>query len=112
MSLRLIVAALGGDLYQNGRRANVPAPGHSEADRSVSLFLSGDRVVAHGFGAADWRDVLQDLKARGLVDRDGRLTGATATSGPLPPDRRRRIATALRLWGEAHPLLPDDLAAR
>ena len=45
MSLRQIVAILGGDLYQNGLRANVPAPGHGKADRSVSLLLDGGRVV-------------------------------------------------------------------
>ncbi|MFA4938877.1 hypothetical protein [Brevundimonas sp.] len=54
MTLHAIVAALGGDLYQSGLRANVPAPGHSPADRSVSLLLSQGRVIIHGFGAADW----------------------------------------------------------
>ena len=39
MSLRTIVQALGGELYDGGRRANIPAPGHSAADRSVSLLL-------------------------------------------------------------------------
>jgi len=41
MSLREIVRVLGGDLYDGGRRANVPAPKHSRADRSVSLLLWG-----------------------------------------------------------------------
>ena len=39
MSLKPIVQALGGDLYDRGLRANIPAPGHSAADRSVSLLL-------------------------------------------------------------------------
>ena len=42
MSLRAIVEAVGGDLYEGGRRANIPAPGHSAEDRSVSLLLEGD----------------------------------------------------------------------
>ena len=71
MSLLPIVRALGGDLYAGGRRANIPAPGHSRADRSVSLVLSGGRVVAHSFGGADWREVLDDLRARGLIDAAG-----------------------------------------
>ena len=54
MSLREIVRVLGGDLYDGGRRANVPAPNHSHVDRSVSLLLEDDRVVVHTFGAADW----------------------------------------------------------
>ena len=33
MSLRTIVDVLGGDLYDRGFRANIPAPGHSPADR-------------------------------------------------------------------------------
>ena len=39
------VKALGGELYDGGRRANIPAPGHSSADRSVSLLLEDDRVA-------------------------------------------------------------------
>jgi putative DNA primase/helicase len=53
MPLRAIVRALGGELYDGGRRANVPAPGHSARDRSVSLLWTGERLVAHGFGEAD-----------------------------------------------------------
>ena len=73
MSLRLIVAALGGDIHSGGRSANVPAPGHSRADRSVSLLLDGDRVVIHGFGAADWRAVREHLQGLGFIDPWGRL---------------------------------------
>mgnify|MGYP002524993862 CR=1 FL=1 len=47
MTLHRIVAALGGELYCEGRRANIPAPGHSARDRSVSLLLTDDRVVIH-----------------------------------------------------------------
>ena len=43
--LAAIVRALGGDLYAGGGRANVPGPGHSAADRSVSLMLSDGRSV-------------------------------------------------------------------
>ena len=60
MSLQTIVRTLGGDLYDRGRRANVPAPGHSCQDRSVSLLLQGDRVVVHTFGGADWREVQRE----------------------------------------------------
>jgi hypothetical protein len=68
MSLGNIVRVLGGDLYDGGRRANIPAPGHSAADRSVSLLLRDDRVFVHTFGDSDWREVLDDLRARRLVD--------------------------------------------
>lgn len=75
MTLHAIVAALGGDLYQNGRRANVPGPGHSRRDRSVSLLLAEGRVVVHGFGGADWRVVRDDLCKRGLIDPRGPAGG-------------------------------------
>jgi len=103
MPLRAIVRALGGDLYDGGRRANVPAPGHSRRDRSVSLFWTGERLVVHGFGAADWREVLDDLRVRGLLDAAGAPTGA----GVAPPAARapgERVATALALWAGARPL--------
>lgn len=68
-----IVAALGGDLHHGGRTASVPAPGHSRADRSVSLLLDQDRVVIHGFGSTGWREVRAHLVGLGLIDAAGRL---------------------------------------
>lgn len=98
MSLRQIVAALGGDLYQNGLRANVPGPGHGRSDRSVSLLLSGGRVVIHTFGAADWRAVRDDLRRRGLVDLHGRLPGVMSAPDAPVIDHPRRRAVAGALW--------------
>ena len=101
-TLAPIVRALGGDLYARGGRANVPGPGHSGADRSVSLLLAGGRVIVHSFAGDDWRDVLADLAERGLVDGDGRV--AVGTGEPAAaPHRPQRLATARRLWAEARP---------
>mgnify|MGYP001557508074 CR=1 FL=1 len=116
MTLRHIVDALGGELYDGGRRASVPAPHHSAQDRSVSLLLHGDRVVVHTFGGADWKEVLDDLRERGLLDSanapiDGpgvRVTGRPAA--PAPCDRERHEA-ARRLWHAGRPLA-NTLAAR
>lgn len=112
MSLRLIVAALGGDLYGGGTRASVPAPGHSAADRSVSLWMTEGRIVIHGFGAADWRVVRDDLRARGFIDSDGRLLSERGggRSPPPRPDLRHRLDTARRLWAETAALTPGDPA--
>ncbi len=104
MTLHRIVAALGGDIYDGGRRANVPAPGHSAGDRSVSLLLDGDRLVIHGFGASDWRVVRADLLDRGLIDAASRPLGGppVPSSAPSPrPDRLTRIAAARRIWDGA-----------
>ena len=115
MTLRAIVAALGGELYQGGRRANIPAPGHSPADRSVSLLLEGDRLVIHGFGAADWRDVRYHLRDRGLIDADGRVAGGSLSLASLStarPVAGARMEVARRLWAAAIPITKGDLCAR
>lgn len=112
MTLHAIVAALGGDLYQGGLCANVPAPGHSADDRSVSLLHADGRVIIHGFGAAGWREVRDDLRRRGFIDADGRLTGAGSAGPSTPgPDRRVRTETARRLWASGLPLTDGDPAA-
>lgn len=99
MTLKAIVAALGGDLYAGGSRASIPAPGHSTADRSVSLMLADDRVIIHGFGGADWRTARDDLRVRGFIDEAGRLNGGGGGRGCSPrPDLRLRVETASRLW--------------
>lgn len=118
MTLHALVAALGGDLYAGGQRASVPAPGHSAADRSVSLLLSGDRLIVHSFGAESWTAVRDHLRATGHIDGDGRLlTGAgpgadaAGPTGPRPSDPERRAA-ACRLWAEAGPVSSASLSAR
>lgn len=105
-----VVAALGGDLWDGGLRANVPAPGHSRKDRSVSLRLVDDRLLIHTFGDGDWRTVRDDLLRRGLIAADGRI-GAIAPSRPtLSPAMRVRAAE--RLWSRLAPLRPDEPASR
>ena len=91
MTLRSIVQALGGDLYDGGRRANIPAPGHSAEDRSVSLLLQDDRVVVHTFGDGDWRAVLDFLREQQLID---------ASNAPLA-DNARRLLRAVGTVGQA-----------
>jgi putative DNA primase/helicase len=108
MSLLQIVRALGGELYEGGRRANVPAPGHSPHDRSVSLLFENDRVVVHCFGDSGWKQVLDDLRDRGLIDGEHRPTSLMAAAAPQvsapPASRTLRIATAQRIWGLGQPL--------
>src|SRR5271154_6526088 len=108
MSLRSIVQTLGGDLYDGGRRANIPAPGHSAADRSVSLLLRDERVVVHTFGDGDWRSVLDHLRGLNLIDAanaplsvSGALERAIRGAGRAAPERRD---AALRLWEAGRPV--------
>jgi hypothetical protein len=116
VSLRAIVQALGGELYEGGRRANIPAPGHSAQDRSVSLLLQGDRVVVHTFGDGDWKGVLDHLREHRLIGADHTLLdglGAPLLGRPLrePPSARKRLEAALRLWEAGRPI-GRTLAAR
>jgi putative DNA primase/helicase len=115
MSLRTIVQTLGGDLYDRGRRANIPAPGHSAADRSVSLLLENNRIVVHTFGDGDWKGVLDHLRAHGLIDAANAPVSlafavAARVHGEAPSGRERRVA-AVRIWEAGRPL-GRSLAAR
>lgn len=102
MTLRNIVRALGGDLYDGGRRANVPYPGHSPADRSLSLLCDNGRVIVSCFGDGDWKSALDHLRAEGLIDAHHRPTGV----GPLcstsalrtRPSRIGRTTCAVGIW--------------
>jgi hypothetical protein len=108
MSLRNIVRVLGGDLYDGGRRANVPYPGHSLADRSLSLLLTDDRIVVTCFGDGDWKAALDHLRDQGLIDAENRPTGsgrlAAGGSGAAAPSHRERDAAVTRIWESGHPV--------
>jgi len=116
MTLRHIVKALGGELYDGNTRANVPGPNHSADDRSVSLLLQGGRVVVHTFSRTGWKEVLDDLRKRGLIDRDNAPIDAPGVpvtgrpSAPAPSDRER-LEAARGLWDPGRPLR-TTLAAR
>ena len=113
MTLHSIVAALGGELYCEGRRANIPAPGHSARDRSVSLLLTDHRVVIHGFGGADWRIVRDHLRDAGLIDQTGRLNGGARRGLSAPtPDPHVRFRVAAELWAGCRSIRSGDVADR
>ncbi|GGL36056.1 DUF7146 domain-containing protein [Caulobacter rhizosphaerae] len=107
MSLRTIVRALGGDLYDGGRRANIPAPGHSRADRSVSLVERDGRLIIHTFGDGDWRAVRDDLRARGLLTPSAarpRDPGGAAPSQARSERGDARVLVAKALWDAGRPI--------
>ena len=108
MSLKPIVDALGGDLYDRGLRASIPGPGHSSADRSVSLLLQGERVVVHSFGRSGWQEVLDHLRLLRLIDaanKPGSIALAQSGSPAAPASRLERRDAALRLWDAGRPIV-------
>jgi putative DNA primase/helicase len=103
MPLRNIVRALGGELYAGGRRANVPYPGHSRADRSLSILSDNGRVVVSCFGAGSWKEALGNLRDLGLIDRDNRPTGSSLPMLGPPPlvvSSREKTSTARTIWAD------------
>ncbi|WP_081716635.1 toprim domain-containing protein [Asticcacaulis sp. AC460] len=113
MSLVDIVRAKGGDIYAGGHRASIPAPGHSPTDRSASLVIGRTgRVVAFSFGGATPFEILDDLKARGLIDRAGYpgAGGASIQKPSCPSDGQKR-GVAEDLWSAGVPL-PETSSAR
>jgi hypothetical protein len=119
VSLRSIVKTVGGELLAGGAGALIPAPGHSEADRSVSLRLRPDgRVLVNCFSPdTQWADVFDWLRGKGLVDQNNKLTSAAGNSAPRAtslkpePTARERIAAARRIWDGGVPIT-GTLAAR
>ena len=106
MNLYEIVRVTGGDIYDGGRRASIPAPGHSRHDRSVSLLLEGDRLIIHCFGQSDWREVRNYLADLGLAE--GPASGEHAPPRASPPQTSpspdERLASVRALWAEARPV--------
>lgn len=98
--LERIVRAVGGVLYDNGRRALVPGPGHSPHDRSVSLLDIGDgRLLVHCFSPRDdWTAVVAWLNDHGFE-----ATRSAASWQKKQPSHAHRIFRARRLWSETGP---------
>lgn len=97
--LNAIVARLGGVLYDGGRRALIPGPGHAPHDRSVSLLETPKgRVLVHCFSPKDDAGAVAAwLAGEGFVAAVGR----DHADYPLRSDRAAR---AQFLWSQARPL--------
>lgn len=107
--LRAIVATLGGDLYQGGNAALVPAPGHSRKDRGLSLRVirdgRGERLIYHPFNCPD-------LKHREVLAYLGLEPGQVRQETPAERrkreeaerlERARKVAFCGELWRATEP---------
>src|SRR5450432_2940621 len=104
---RVFARSLGGDV--TGRDSvNVPGPGHSKADRSLSIKLDsrapdGFVVCSHaGDDPMACRDYVRDKLGLGRWERgkDYRTSIKMADTGP-DPDQEKRKAFALKIWSES-----------
>lgn len=115
MPLRNIVHTLGGDLYDANHRANIPAPGHTRNDRSVSLLVVNGRIVVKTFGRTPWQEVLDDLRERCLIDAHNAPTSVSASAADYhapPRTQLDRTNAARSIWDEGRPAGPASLTAR
>lgn len=104
--IRQIVTRLGGEIHHSGSSALVPGPGHSKADRSLSLLQVGDRVIWYSFAGDEQEAIRAHL---GLTDAlpatwaHGRRAEIERAS-QLRAARERSWRFCERVWGEAKPI--------
>ena len=101
-NVRHIASALGGDVI-NRTSCNVPGPGHTKSDRSLSVKIaSGGRLIVHSHAGDDWKDCRDYVHERlGLGrDRDTRKksTFVVVDTGP-DQEKAKKKAWALKIWG-------------
>ena len=118
-----VARALGGDA--SGRNVLAPGPGHSRADRSLSIRIepaAADGFIVHSFASdppLECRDYVR--AALGLRTRERwRMQSSVRRSRPsivaLDNDADYRLALPLRFWNEArdprNTIVADYLASR
>jgi putative DNA primase/helicase len=106
LDLRAVATALGGNVI--GRSVLAPGPGHSRADRSLSIRIdtaAPDGFCCHSFAGDDWREcrdhVLQKLGLGAWKRRRAAPYRPEREVGNPDDDAGKRTALALRLWNEA-----------
>jgi len=100
-----IARLLGGEVAGHDR-ALVPGPGHSSADRSLSVRVKADgSFIVWSFAGDDWREC-RDHVARALGGASRRGRGKLPTGSrrsETAGDEARRIELALRIWRQTFP---------
>jgi putative DNA primase/helicase len=103
---RVVARALGGNV--SGRNVGAPGPGHSRADRSLSIKIeptAPDGFIVHSFAGDSPIECLDYVRARlGLGERDRRRRHSPPLASPTvapEDDAAHRSALALRFWSEA-----------
>jgi len=128
LTLRAIARALGGEV--SGAEVIAPGPGHSKADRSLSIRLSAsspDGFVAHSFAGDDWRDCRDYVRDRlglprevkqqrarrmsPLAERNAaaeRVLRKMAAEEAKAEAERRQLLRAATTWKETLPIAGSD----
>ena len=101
---RAVARALGG--IASGRSVLAPGPGHSRADRSLSIKIqptAPDGFIVHSFAGDSplvCREYVRAALGLGARERHPRSSRLSHPIGVPDDDANRRLALALRLWNE------------
>jgi len=100
---RDIVRGLGGKWH--GRYGIARCPVHDDREPSFSVRDMHDGPALHCFAGCAFKDVVRELKARGLWDETCRADRAPGAAPPDPAiDEARRTDYARMLWDRANPI--------
>ena len=100
-SARDIVHALGGKWH--GRYGIARCPAHDDREPSFSVRQMHDGAALHCFAGCAFKDIVGELKARGLWNETCRADATPRAAPPDPAiDDARRTDYARRLWDRAH----------
>jgi len=107
IDIRTIVSILGGDLT-GPDSANVPGPGHSPNDRSLSIKVNSHtgQIIVCSHAGDDWRACKDYVR-----ERLGLAKWSDDSNQPRPPfvlinggpdlDKEKKKAVALRIWTDS-----------
>jgi putative DNA primase/helicase len=106
---RSVARALGGNV--SGPNVVAPGPGHSRADRSLSIKIdpaAPDGFILHSFAGdspiacRDYARAALGLGARERRRKQPLRSGSSPSTVAPHDDAAKRLALALRIWNEAH----------
>jgi hypothetical protein len=108
------IAAALGSAYRSGEWWRCRCPVHGSRGRTLA-FRDGDRgLIVHCHAGCDCREILAELRRRGLIGKTGESRSSASSSQSEIPrandlrratderDRQYRTALALDLWSESY----------
>jgi putative DNA primase/helicase len=97
------IAAMLGKARRSGKWWRCPCPVHASRGATLAVRDGESNLIVKCWAGCDPRDVLAELRRRGLINDDGRGND-NARPTPAPTwhnDNGRRIAAAQRIWNAA-----------
>jgi putative DNA primase/helicase len=104
LDIRTIARIMGGDVIGKNS-CNVPGPGHSKSDRSLTITVDRNRLIVHSHAGKDWKLCKDYVRERLGLDRwergrDRQPTFVVINSG-ADNDKEKKKTFALRIWSQS-----------